>query len=134
MAIFIDLWPCLFTTKLSYAHLFKWGHSKQHGTGQKQLTAKFFKNSGRNSPHMNCGCWLQLYVSTYLYFSFTKYVSLFSGMVPDILRGLCPMPCDKCQKKQIQKVMSTISRKYPKKWSQMLSNHIGRKSRSPYYF
>ena len=27
MALFIDLWPCLFTTKLSYAQLFKWGHS-----------------------------------------------------------------------------------------------------------
>ena len=26
-AIFIDLWPCLFTTKLSYAQLYKWGHS-----------------------------------------------------------------------------------------------------------
>ena len=23
MAVFIDLWPCLFTTKLSYAQLFK---------------------------------------------------------------------------------------------------------------
>ena len=28
MAISIDLWPCLLTTKLSYAQLFKWGHSK----------------------------------------------------------------------------------------------------------
>ena len=28
MAVFIDLWPCLFTTKVSYAQLFKWGHSK----------------------------------------------------------------------------------------------------------
>ena len=27
MDVFIDLWPCLFTTKLSYAQLFKWGHS-----------------------------------------------------------------------------------------------------------
>ena len=27
MAIFIELWPCLFTTKLSYVQLFKWGHS-----------------------------------------------------------------------------------------------------------
>ena len=27
MAVFIDLWPCLLTTKLSYAQLFKWGHS-----------------------------------------------------------------------------------------------------------
>ena len=28
MAVFIDIWPCLFTTKLSYAQLFKRGHSK----------------------------------------------------------------------------------------------------------
>ena len=28
MAIFIDIWPCLFTTKLSYAQLCKWGNSK----------------------------------------------------------------------------------------------------------
>ena len=27
MAVFIDLWPCLFTTKLSYTQLFKWGDS-----------------------------------------------------------------------------------------------------------
>jgi hypothetical protein len=27
MAVFIDFWPCLFASKLSYAQLFKWGHS-----------------------------------------------------------------------------------------------------------
>ena len=27
MAVFIELWPCLLTTKLNYAQLFKWGHS-----------------------------------------------------------------------------------------------------------
>ena len=27
MADFIDLWPCLFTIKLSQVQLFKWGHS-----------------------------------------------------------------------------------------------------------
>ena len=30
MAVFIDLWPCLLTTKLSYAQLFKWGHSSHN--------------------------------------------------------------------------------------------------------
>ena len=29
MDTFIDLWPCLFTTKLSYAQLFKWGYSNR---------------------------------------------------------------------------------------------------------
>ena len=28
MAVFIDHWPWLLTTKLSYAQLYKWGHSK----------------------------------------------------------------------------------------------------------
>ena len=27
LAVFIDLWLCLLTTKLSYSQLFKWGHS-----------------------------------------------------------------------------------------------------------
>ena len=30
MAVFIDLWPCLFTTKLSYAQLFKWDTLKKY--------------------------------------------------------------------------------------------------------
>merc|ERR1740129_660982 len=48
-------------------------------------------------------------------------------MAPDILRGICPPPCDECKKKQIQKVMSTIARKYPKEWSQMVQRHVGRR-------
>ena len=28
---FHNLWPCLFTIKISYTQLFKWGHSKSHG-------------------------------------------------------------------------------------------------------
>ena len=27
ISVFKDLWPCLLTTKFSYAQLFKWGHS-----------------------------------------------------------------------------------------------------------
>ena len=41
-------------------------------------------------------------------------------MAPDILRGLCPPPCDNCKKKQIQKVMSTIAKNYPREWNQMV--------------
>merc|ERR1711997_1182708 len=48
-------------------------------------------------------------------------------MAPDILRGICPPPRDECKKKQIQKVMSTIARKYPKEWSQMVQRHVGRR-------
>ena len=41
-------------------------------------------------------------------------------MAPDIIRGGCPRPCDPCIKTQIQKVMSTVSRKYPRQWQQMI--------------
>ncbi len=41
-------------------------------------------------------------------------------MAPDIIRGGCPRPCDPCIKQQIQKVMSTVSRKYPRQWQQMI--------------
>ena len=41
-------------------------------------------------------------------------------MAPDIMKGLCPPPCDECKKKQIQKIMSTIARKYPKEWNEMV--------------
>ena len=72
-------------------------------------------------------------VNVFELINFWYFLSLL-GMVPDILRGLCPMPCDKCKQKQIQKVMSTIARQYPKEWSQMLSSNIGRRSRSLFYF
>ena len=39
MAVFIDLWPCLITTKLSFAQLFKWGHSKH--TNGHQITTEW---------------------------------------------------------------------------------------------
>ncbi len=41
-------------------------------------------------------------------------------MAPDILKGHCPSPCNQCKKAQIQKVMSNISRKYPKEWNKMI--------------
>ena len=36
------------------------------------------------------------------------------------MRGICPHPCDECKKGKIQKVMSTIARKYPKQWNEMV--------------
>ena len=50
----------------------------------------------------------------------TFHTKIFLGMAPDIMKGLCPPPCDECKKKQIQKVMSTIAKKYPKEWNQMV--------------
>jgi hypothetical protein len=46
--------------------------------------------------------------------------NLVKRMAPDIIRGGCPPPCDKCKKEQIQKVMATLSQKYPKQFQIML--------------
>ena len=43
MAVFIDLWPCLFTTKLSYTQVFKWGHSNTHVYNVKFLPGQASK-------------------------------------------------------------------------------------------
>ena len=43
MAVFIDIWPCLFTTKLSYAQLFKWGHSRQSHSTRKSILDCFYR-------------------------------------------------------------------------------------------
>ena len=40
MAIFIDLWPSLFTTELCLAQLFKWGHSKVESSRYMQKKKK----------------------------------------------------------------------------------------------
>ena len=44
---------------------------------------------------------------------------LLTGMAPDVLRGLCPRPCDVCKKNQIRRAMAVISREYPLEWSQI---------------
>ena len=46
-------------------------------------------------------------------------MSLVAGMAPDVLRGLCPRPCDVCKKNQIRRAMAVISREYPLEWSQI---------------
>merc|ERR1712001_31565 len=46
--------------------------------------------------------------------------STLKRLAPDIMRGRCPPPCDRCKKEQIQKVMSKIAREYPKEWNQMV--------------
>ena len=46
------------------------------------------------------------------------HISL-AGMAPDILRGLCPRPCDECKRNKIRKAMAVISREYPLEWSEI---------------
>merc|ERR1712045_810784 len=46
--------------------------------------------------------------------------STLKRLAPDIMKGRCPPPCDRCKKEQIQKVMSKIAREYPKEWNQMV--------------
>lgn len=48
-------------------------------------------------------------------------------LAPDIMRGICPHPCDDCKRGKIQKVMSTIARKYPKQWNEMV-REFGRRA------
>lgn len=50
---------------------------------------------------------------------------LVKRMAPDILRGGCPPPCDPCKKKQIQKVMATLSRSHPKQFQTMVKKFVG---------
>ncbi len=47
-----------------------------------------------------------------------------AGLAPEVLRGVCPAPCDKCKRKQIQRVMATMSQEYQHEWNQMLQ-HFG---------
>ena len=50
MAVLIDLWSCLLTTKLSYAQLLKWGHSTEdqiHSIEELQKIAIGFGFHGR---------------------------------------------------------------------------------------
>lgn len=53
--------------------------------------------------------------------------NLVKRMAPDIIRGGCPRPCDECKKKQIQKVMATLSTKYPKQFQIMLQKFGNRR-------
>ena len=49
MAVFIDLWPCLFTTKLSYTPLFKWGRSLSIEHARKLDRESDMKKDNNNS-------------------------------------------------------------------------------------
>ena len=41
-------------------------------------------------------------------------------LAPDVMRGLCPKPCNVCTERQIKRMMATVSRNYPQEWSEML--------------
>ena len=56
-----------------------------------------------------------------------KFNAFISGLAPDIMRGICPHPCDDCKRGKIQKVMSTIAKKYPKQWNEMV-REFGRRT------
>ena len=45
MAVFVELWPCLFTTKLSYTQLFKWGHSTALDIPSLKYVLKYTEHS-----------------------------------------------------------------------------------------
>ena len=82
MAVFIDLWPCLFTTKLSYAQLFKRGHSNDFGR-----KARLYIQS---IPP--CTCRLQVYLCKYKHSSCNKvfYLTRFSFETPKFDETIIP--------------------------------------------
>ena len=47
-------------------------------------------------------------------------------LAPEVLRGLCPSPCNMCTQRQIKRIMAVVSREYPEQWSEMLRTFSGR--------
>lgn len=43
-------------------------------------------------------------------------------LAPEVLAGRCPAPCNPCIKKQIRKVMSQLSQKYPRRFQEMMAD------------
>ena len=41
-------------------------------------------------------------------------------LAPDVLKGHCPHPCNICTRRQIKRVMAEVSRRFPRRFSEML--------------
>ncbi len=41
-------------------------------------------------------------------------------LAPDILRGVCPAPCNRCRRRHIRKAMAVMAQEYPREWSQII--------------
>ena len=50
----------------------------------------------------------------------TTIIIFFLGLAPDVLNGKCPKPCTPCKQQQIKMMMSAISRKYPKEFTDVI--------------
>ena len=49
-----------------------------------------------------------------------KNGQMIKRLAPDVLKGHCPNPCNVCTKRQIKRVMAEVSRRFPRKFSEML--------------
>ena len=83
MAFFIDLCPCLLTTKLSYAQLFKWGHSTS-----SHILARWTR--AMNSLRSKCvpSALLQGHILKLKAELFHEFYDLFFAWILPILRSL----------------------------------------------
>jgi len=46
-------------------------------------------------------------------------------LAPEVLANRCPPPCDKCTQKQIRRVMSEVSQRFPTEFQEMMRNLRG---------
>lgn len=46
-------------------------------------------------------------------------------LAPEVLAGRCPHPCDECTKKQIRKVMTELSQRFPREFQEMMTRLRG---------
>merc|ERR1712128_362 len=46
-------------------------------------------------------------------------------LAPEVLAGRCPYPCDECTKKQIRRVMTELSQKFPGEFREMMTRLRG---------
>jgi len=46
-------------------------------------------------------------------------------LAPEVLAGRCPPPCTECTRKQIRRVMTELSQKFPREFQEMMGKLRG---------
>lgn len=49
-----------------------------------------------------------------------KTGQMIKRLAPEVLRGLCPRPCNMCTQHSIKRIMAKVSKDYPAEWGEML--------------
>ena len=85
LAVFIDLWLCLLTTKLSYSQLFKWGHSNVIRGNFPQILWQRFReflcNLLRLTIPYEVHQWTENTYKKILWFQFANNWSVLTGLM-----------------------------------------------------